>query len=172
MIENKSVVVQGKKGLQKGLRKLLEVTNVHCLDCGKGSMGIYTCQNLSHVHFKYVQFSVHQLYSIKSSKREMQPLCKKTNRHLLTASHYLPQGLFIKNELNKTDKSDVPSHSSSSLLQPPEASSMNLVYIQISLLVIILHTYMVLNNIVYYFCVFKIYINDMYILFHESLFFT
>lgn len=137
MIENKSVVVQGKNGLQKGLRKLLEVTNVHCLDCGKGSMGIYTCQNLSHVHFKYVQFSVHQLYSIKSSKREMQPLCKKTNRHLLTASHYLPQGLFIKNELNKTDKSDVPSHSSSSLLQPPEASSMNLVYIQISLLVII-----------------------------------
>lgn len=39
---------------------------VHHLDCGDTFMGIYRCQNLSNIQFKYMQSIICQLYFHKA----------------------------------------------------------------------------------------------------------
>ena len=71
--------VQGRKEkwIQKGLKKLLEVVNIHCHHVVMVSW-VYTSVKIDHiVLFKYVQFTDIHLYLNKVVKKKRK--CKKTN---------------------------------------------------------------------------------------------
>lgn len=41
---------------------------IHYLNCGDGLVGVSICQNLTSIHFTYVQFILCQLYLNKATK--------------------------------------------------------------------------------------------------------